>query len=250
MTQLTPSLTERLRAFVDIPTLADRLGISPRLLRLALIVLIIIAILALIYFGFMGTEGFGKDSLTVDTAAQATSSAQQLSTQFDDPVVDNEAGSVDTAAEVVVVYITGAVATPGLYTLPAYSRVGDGVTAAGGLTTDAAAQAVNLAQPITDGAHVHIPTLEEAKQSSGNVVSDTTGTATDQSQISGASALVNINTADVNTLQTLNGIGPATAQKIIDYRKANGPFRSKEDLMQVSGIGQKKYAAIATAITI
>ncbi|MBQ6297287.1 MAG: helix-hairpin-helix domain-containing protein [Selenomonadaceae bacterium] len=112
----------------------------------------------------------------------------------------------------------------------------DAVNKAGGLTNFADTEAVNLAEKLTDGQHVHIPTKEILFQ---------------EQNFSSASSsdLVNINTADAERLATLKGIGPALAQRIIDYREQNGNFKSIDELKNVRGIGQKKFDAFKDKIT-
>ena len=116
-------------------------------------------------------------------------------------------------------------------------RLVDAVNKAGGLTDLADTGAVNLAAPLTDGKHIHIPTkeifLQEKNFSAAN--SDDT---------------VNINTADAARLATLKGIGSALAQRIIDYREQNGSFKSIDEIKNVRGIGQKKFDAFKDKITI
>ena len=113
----------------------------------------------------------------------------------------------------------------------------DAVNKAGGMTDLADADAVNLAEKLTDGQHIHIPTKEILLQ---------------EKNFSGTSSgdLVNINTADVEQLATLKGIGPAMAQRIIDYREQNGKFKTIDELKNVRGIGQKKFDALKDKITI
>ena len=112
----------------------------------------------------------------------------------------------------------------------------DAVNKAGGLTNLADAGAINLAEPLTDGQHIHIPTKEISLQA--------------QSISTASSDLVNINTADAERLETLKGIGPALAQRIIEYREQNGAFQSIDELKNVRGIGQKKFDAFKDKITI
>lgn len=114
-------------------------------------------------------------------------------------------------------------------------RLVDAVNAAGGMTELADADAVNLAEPLTDGQHIHIPTKEI-------FLSQGIAAAT-------ASDTVNINTADANKLSTLKGIGPALSQRIIDYRNEHGAFKSIDEIKNVSGIGEKKFAAFKDKIT-
>ena len=118
-------------------------------------------------------------------------------------------------------------------------RAVDAVNLAGGLTEFADTEAINLAEAISDGQHIHIPTKEVFLQPSTKNFSS--------AQDSGDK--ININTADVDKLSTLKGVGPATAQKIIDYREENGPFKNIDELKNVRGIGQKKFDSIKDKIT-
>lgn len=112
-------------------------------------------------------------------------------------------------------------------------RLVDAVNKAGGLTDLADADAVNLSEPLTDGQHIHIPTKEIFLSQNAAAQGD----------------LVNINTADVERLSTLKGIGPALAQRIIDYREQNGAFKTIDEIKNVRGIGDKKFAAFKDKIT-
>ncbi len=113
-------------------------------------------------------------------------------------------------------------------------KLADAVNAAGGLTDFADADAINLAAPLTDGQHVSIPTKDIFLM---------------PQNISDADR-VNINTADAEQLATLKGIGPALAQRIIDYREQNGAFKSIDEIKNVRGIGEKKFAAFKDKITV
>lgn len=149
---------------------------------------------------------------------------------------DSGAPSFSGAAAEMQVHVDGAVKSPGVYALPAGSRVIDAVEAAGGLTEDARSSGVNLAQVLADGQQVVIPGAgDEVPAVSASPVSP---------GADGAGGLVNVNTASAAELTTLDGIGEATAEKIVADREANGPFASIDDLKRVSGIGEKKLAAI------
>lgn len=163
-----------------------------------------------------------------------------------------------TAAPIRV-YMSGQVAQPGVYVLPPDSIVEQGVSAAGGFTQEAEAAAVNLAQPLQDGVQVYVPALDEAQvgqslptplRSGGGITVDVGGIGGIGEEGPLSSGLVNINTAGAAELDTLPGIGPVTAQDIIDYRAANGPFASLEAIMDVPGIGEGKFAQIQELITI
>ena len=111
----------------------------------------------------------------------------------------------------------------------------DAVNKAGGLTNLADADAVNMAAPLTDGQHIHIPTKEIFLQEQSSATSGD---------------LVNINTADAEKLATLKGIGSALAQRIIEYREQNGAFKSVDEIKNVRGIGDKKFDAFKDKITV
>lgn len=151
--------------------------------------------------------------------------------------------------QMLFIHVGGAVCAPGLYELPEGSRAAAAIEAAGGFAAGAASDAVNLAQELSDGEQVIVPTEEEyaSGRAFGNSGSST-GVGTSGS--STASGLVNINTATVAELDTLPGIGESTAQKIVADRSANGPFKAVEDLKRVSGIGDKKYEQLAALICV
>ena len=151
----------------------------------------------------------------------------------------------------IQVYVNGAVTHPDIYELPPDSIVETAVEAAGGFLQEANTAVVNLAQPLVDGVQVYVPFQEEeaALPVAGVnqpeiIVESRTSSGLD------IGGLVNINTADLDALDALPGIGPSIAQKILDYRDANGPFSSIEALMNVSGIGEAKFNQVKDVITI
>ena len=146
-----------------------------------------------------------------------------------EPKIVHTAEPAADDAPTAFVHVVGQVEHPGLYELPAGDRVVDAVTAAGGFTPSADQAALNLAQVVEDGQQI--------------VVAKRGATATAAGVPVGA-APVDINTADATALETLDGIGPALAQRILDYRAAHGSFGSVNDLQKVTGIGPKKFAAI------
>ncbi|MGB4441020.1 MAG: ComEA family DNA-binding protein [Coriobacteriia bacterium] len=169
---------------------------------------------------------------------------------FDDaePTTASTAEEDEAAADAeaqVVVHVVGAVMRPGVYALPAGSRAADAIDAAGGGLGNAALQSLNLARILADGEQVYVPTTDEA---AAGVVSPpaVAGGASGGAQASG---LVDINRASAAELDALPGVGPSTAQKIVDDREANGPFSTPEDLMRVPGIGAKKFDALKDLVT-
>lgn len=162
-------------------------------------------------------------------------------------ISDDETREVDQSVEKVYIHVSGAVIAPGLYELTQGARIYDAVQAAGGFADNAAEDSVNLAQLIEDGSHIVVFTKEEYSSATTSSPSNTQGTSTNQSN---TTRLININTATLEELTTLKGVGAATAQKIIDDREQNGVFKSKEDLKRVTGIGDKKFESLKDYITV
>jgi competence protein ComEA len=155
------------------------------------------------------------------------------------------AAPASTQPATLVVHAAGAVNAPGLYELAAGSRVNDVIAAAGGLAAGADADRVNLAAPVADGERVYIPKVGEAVPAAEGPSVD--GYASNGSATSGP---VNLNTASVEELDTLPGIGPSIAQAIVDERERNGPFRSVDDLERVRGIGPSKLDQLRDLVTV
>jgi competence protein ComEA len=144
------------------------------------------------------------------------------------------------SGQVCKVDVEGAIRHPGVYSLSPDNRVEDAIKAAGGALANADLSKVSngLAAKISDGQRIMIPFVVDT-----NSVSEASSTGESDGRI-------NINTASLAELDTLPGVGPATAQKIIDYRQQNGSFGSIEDIMKVSGIGQAKFDNMKDKITI
>lgn len=150
-------------------------------------------------------------------------------------VIERDASQLSAATHVTLtVHISGAVVQPGLFGLPAGARVADALAAAGGALASADLAAVNLAAPVLDGSHIII--LEEGETEAHVVVQ--------------GDDRVRVNVASADELANLPGIGPVLAQRIADYREANGPFSSAEDLLDVPGIGEGKLATMRDAVAI
>lgn len=135
----------------------------------------------------------------------------------------------------IIIYLSGEVRNPGIYTLKTGSRLYQAVELAGGFTEEADKVAVNLACKLEDEDHIHI-------SKKGEISSSPFGPS--------SPGKININTASQSELETLPGIGPTLASRIIEYRKTTGPFKAVEDIKKVSGIGDKRFEAIKDLITV
>jgi competence protein ComEA len=145
------------------------------------------------------------------------------------------ASSAPSAGTAIFVHVLGAVERPGLYELADGARVVDAVAAAGGFTDVADQAGINLARFVSDGEQLRVPAI-------GEVPVAEPGTT--------AGGLVNLNTADSATLETLPRVGPALAARIIDWREANGGFTSVDDLRNVTGIGDKTFEGLKDLVTV
>jgi len=144
-----------------------------------------------------------------------------------------------------VVDVTGAVRRPGVYHLRSDDRVQDAVERAGGATRAADVSAVNLAARLTDGAQIVVP-----RKGGASVAGGTTGDGAAGVGSPAGSGPVNLNTATAEQLDSLDGIGPAMAQRIIAYRQAHGGFGSVQELDRIPGIGPKRLAALRGKVTV
>jgi competence protein ComEA len=133
-----------------------------------------------------------------------------------------------------VVHVVGAVRRPGVYRLPAWARLARALRRAGGATPRADLQGVNLAAKVSDGQQVIVPAR----------VAGASGTAVAAGAAAAPGQPVSLNNATVDQLDELDGVGPVTAQKILDYRKEHGGFGSVDDLKQIGGIGPKRFETL------
>lgn len=161
--------------------------------------------------------------------------------------VAGEQGDAE-AATPIFVHVVGAVHRAGVVELASGARVRDAIEAAGGASEAAVLAGVNLARLVSDGEQLLVPD-EETLASGSASVPETVGTAGANSSAAGE-ALVNLNTADADLLETLPRVGPALAGRIIDWREANGGFASVEQLLEVSGIGAKTLAGFRDRVTV
>lgn len=135
----------------------------------------------------------------------------------------------------MLVQVGGAVTEPGVYSLAAGSRVIDAVAAASGLAADADTDGVNLVRMVADGEHLHVPRVGEAAESASTT---------------GEGVKLDLNRAGPAELDALPRVGPALAQRIVDYREQNGPFGSVDELQSVAGIGDAILAGLRDLVTV
>lgn len=143
----------------------------------------------------------------------------------------------------IVVFVSGEVVSPGVYTLPPQSRVVDAIEAAGGLGVEADTSAVNQAILLEDGMQIHVPKVGEVATPLPLSGEDGSGSATQ------SAAKLNINTATATELETLPEVGPVTAEAIVRHRETHGAFESVDELLDVPGIGDATLNAIRELVT-
>lgn len=171
--------------------------------------------------------------------------------------IGTSASSINTAPQIITVHVAGSVKNPGVYRLKYGSRINDGIVAAGGATSAANLDVINLATVLNEGEQIYVPkrgekphTITNRPQLGGaggatggsNAVGGATGVGGATS--SAVPQLININLASVVELEQLPGVGPATAKAIVAYREKNGAFLKVEDLLKVRGIGPAKLSEI------
>ena len=201
--------------------------------RLAATALAVIAVAAGGTWLLKGPPSRAEDQLPFASKSTASSAL---------PIATSIVLSTATLPTSVVVYVAGAVATPGVYRLAAAARVTDAVAAAGGPGTDADLDVVNLAAIVTDGERIYVPRV-------GETVPVVIGgpVAVDETIPAGP---VNVNSATADQLDVLPGVGPTTAASIVAYREQHGRFQTVEQLADVRGIGPAKLDALRGLVTV
>jgi competence protein ComEA len=204
----------------------------------------------------LSAEPSGQPVESVLPMAGAASSTTLAAAAGATPPSTSPPGGADVGAtgEAVVVHAAGAVAEPGVYELAAGSRVDDLVQAAGGLAPDADGDRVNLALPLVDGERVYVPAvgeadLPEAPGPTAGVASGGEAAGVGPSA-AGTGAPVDLNTADLAQLDELPGVGPVTAQAIVDHREQVGPFTSVDQLLDVQGIGEARLGQLRELVAV
>jgi len=211
-----------------------------------LVGLIVVVVALLAGVGLWYTRSLPRPVDVSTTAGSAAPVAQFSASPAAAPAVAVASGSTSvapsaSAAATLIVDVAGAVRKPGVFSFAPGDRVIDAVERAGGALEKADLTLLNLAAPLTDGQQILVPKKGAAPPTGAPV---TGGVAT------GPTALVNINTADEPTLETLNGVGPVLAAAIIQYRTEHGPFASVDQLDEVSGIGPATLEDLRSQVTV
>jgi competence protein ComEA len=240
-----PSLSSLARAWVE-----DRLPLGAhRLIRrvnrgtvltvAALVVVALVGLIAVMHHRSVGSPAYAgaswPGSSSPDPSAAAASTSSATST--------GAASSAPTSSDSIVVDVGGRVRRPGLVTLPPGSRVADAIAAAGGALRHRDVATTDLAAKVGDGQLLLIGSSSAGTGTAAGVPAGGSANA------SSSTAPVSLSSADLTTLETLPGVGPVTAQKIIDWRTAHNGFTSIEQLQQVPGIGPSHYAEVAALVT-
>ena len=184
----------------------------------------------------------GGDTTDIGGAPLQTPPKLDTSAAANDTQLNPDASETGTP---IFVHVVGQVHKPGVYELAADARITDAIDAAGGATDAAVLAAVNLARRLVDGEQVIVPDMAAASLPSVSTASD--GAVGNDVPLTG---LVNLNAADLAALETLPGVGPALARRIVEWRTHNGRFSSTEQLLDVSGIGPKTFEEIRPKVTV
>lgn len=225
-----PTLRQRLRRAAGVPAAAAAVVFVA-------IVLVSVATVWLRPHAIAADEGRGSESALFSEQPGATSGAASDGAPAEAAAAPLQAGSV-------FVHVVGEVREPGVYELEAGSRVSAALDAAGGSTEAAVLSGINLARVLADGEQIVVPDAESAAAAA------TTSAAPGAGSGSSPGSPVNLNTADAAALETLPRVGPALAARIIDWRSVNGRFASVEQLLDVSGIGQKTFEQLRELVTV
>lgn len=198
------------------------------------IIIIVIATLMLLFIGFyIINKANNSEYIELETV--------------ENEVEDNTISNEETIEQEIIIHVTGAVKNQGIIKTNKGARIADIIEAAGGITNEADLSKINLAYEVEDGQKIYVPNINDeinvetvSQEAGGNIVEDD----------STKTSKVNINTASQTELETLSGVGPSTALKIINYREENGEFNKIEDIKNVPGVGETKFENLKESICV
>lgn len=200
------------------------------------IIIAIVAAIALIFIGYCIINKAGKlEYVNLETEE----SYEEEENKIEEKEEEKE--------EYIIVHITGAVEKQGIVEIKKDARISDVIKKAGGITKEADLSKINLAYAVKDGQKIYVPNINDKKDV--EYITEKAGEEVIEEE-KGKTEKVNINTATQTELETISGIGPSTALKIINYRTENGKFKKIEDITNVPGIGEAKFKSIKDSITI
>lgn len=196
------------------------------------------SIVCIVMCAFLCAVSFGcsRESVVISEQEDAVDGSEAQTAEDADGEEDVTAQTSEAETDTISAFVCGAVVSEGVYEFRNGSIKNDALTAAGGFSEDADTSAVNLAEQITDGEKIYFPHEGEG--------------AEPETGESGGSHLVNINAADADELTELPGIGETRAARIVEYRRTHGNFSSKDELRNVSGIGDSIYEGLEEYITV
>ena len=202
------------------------------------IIIIIIATFMIVFVGYYIINKTNKaEYIELETEAMET--------------VENE--TINSKEEIeeqnIIIHVTGAVKKEGVVKVKKDSRISDVIEAAGGITEEADLSRINLAYIVKDGQKIHVPSIND-KEDIENITEEAGENVIDKEDSISRNQKVNINTANQTELETLSGVGPSTALKIINYRNENGDFERIEDIKNVPGIGDAKFESLKDSICV
>ena len=212
---------------------------NKKMILIAMAIIFCVGIISFIYFynqnnSYTNIESATEPNIPENNNTQAIDSKKEEKSKEDD--------------EEIYIHITGEIKNEGVITLKKGSRIIDAIEKAGGVTENADLSKINLVYILSDGQKLVIPRQND--HSNEPIITTEGGTKIIQSEINERTQKININTATQTELETITGVGPSLAGKIIEYRKKNGKFKRKEDLKNVSGIGESKYETLKEFIDI
>ncbi|MBQ2917001.1 MAG: helix-hairpin-helix domain-containing protein [Clostridia bacterium] len=202
------------------------------------IIVIIITALMIIFVGYYIISKI-NDSKYIELETEETE------------IIENEIENdeITIQEQNIILHITGAVKRQGIVEVKKDSRISDIIEAAGGITKDADLSKINLAYIVKDGQKIYVPSIND-KEDIEKITEEAGENVIDEENSVSKNQKVNINTASQTELETLSGIGPSTALKIINYRNENGDFKKIEDIKNVPGIGESKFESLKESICV